>query len=346
MISSSPISSLPISATIIVLYEVTGVFELAQDTSVFVYDKAQQHFEIDQQFSTAFSGDLILGATGAFESSSATSVEFVGNVDIIGALNISGSTVPNFTGVVGITGSFVITQDTISTVIGVVGSTGAFELNLESAYDFKSTSIVGSITTSIDTSYNFSGFENITGSIIAESLTEVLFAGLVTGLSTATGDLASVVPTLCMNTKTVGVSEYTNYNFNSFFKIGQDYYGCSSAGLFKLTGSTDNTVAVSQSVIRSAASDFGEQRFKSVRDCYVYLRSTDDTSIRLITNEQVDRDGYPIYYDGIDGLHRRRVKVAQGIRGTTWQVEFKNESGSDFTLKQVDVIPATLNRSI
>lgn len=224
------------------------------------------------------------------------------------------------------------------------------------------TGTLGSLAVTQDTEISLSHF-NIDGSLIAESeiyllldgginatgtLTEVLGTLLTsTGIvSTSFGDLDIAITAMSMNTRTYGVSEYSNFNFNSFFNIGTKYYGCCSDGIFELTGDLDGTSRVAQSVIKTGVSDFGSQQLKATKDCYVYIRSSGDNTIRLIINEQVDRAGYPINYDNIDGIHRRRIKVAQGLRGTSWQIEFKNDSGTDFTLKQIDLIPKELTRSI
>lgn len=232
---------------------------------------------------------------------------------------------------------------TILTSSGVTGTLGSLVVSQDTNISLSHFNIDGSFIVSSDINLLLEGGINATG-----TLTEVLGTLLTsTGIvSTSFGDLDTAITTLSMNIRTYGVSEYSNFNFNSFFNIGSTYYGCCSDGLFELTGDIDGTNPVAQSIIKTGVSDFGSQQLKATKDCYVYIRSSGDNTIRLIINEQVDRAGYPINYDNIDGIHRRRIKVAQGLRGTSWQTEFRNDSGADFTLKQIDLIPKELTRSI
>ena len=257
--------------------------------------------------------------------------------DLNSTLVLDGSVIAN------LTSSLSEDVATILTSSGVTGALGSLVVSQDTSISLSHFNIDGSLASSSDISLLLEGGINATGTLTEVLNTLLTSAGIV---STSFGDLDTAITTLSMNTRTYGVSEYSNFNFNSFFNIGAKYYGCCSDGIFELTGDLDGTSQVAQSIIKTGVSDFGSQQLKATKDCYVYIRSSGDNTIRLIINEQTDRAGYPINYDNIDGIHRRRIKVAQGLRGTSWQTEFRNDSGADFTLKQIDLIPKELARSI
>lgn len=237
-------------------------------------------------------------------------------------------------------------SEEITTVLsssGLTGTLGSLLVTQNTNISLSHFDIEGSLVTTSDINILLEGGENATGTLI-ETLGTILTAAGIT--SSSFGDLDVAITTLSMNTRTYGISEYSKFNFNSFFNIGSKYYGCCSDGIFELTGDLDGTNQIAQSIIKTGVSDFESQQLKATKDCYVYIRSSGDCTLRLIINEQIDRAGYPVNYDNIDGYHRRRIKVAQGLRGTSWQTEFKNEDGADFSVKQIDVIPKELARSI
>lgn len=237
-------------------------------------------------------------------------------------------------------------EESLNSVIALGGSTGIvgnITISQDTTIALSHTIIDGTLQTNFNTSLVSYGGENATGNLV-ESLSTII--DMLGTVSNSFGSLDTTANVLSMNTRTYGISEYSNYNFNSFFNIGSRYFGCSSTGLFEIKGDLDNTENVAQSIIKTGVSDYESQKLKSAKDCYVYIRSSGDNTLRLIVNEQTDRDGYLATYDNIDGFHRRRIKVAQGIKGTSWQLEFKNECGASFILKQIDIIPKELARSI
>jgi len=283
----------------------TGALAISTDNTTLFTDRFSDSIYIDVSTSSAFAGSTLEQITGSIQTGFDNLIQFAGTNGIVGSITANVSTALSLENS-WITGSIVVTTDSLVTFIGGMDPAGVLACNQDTV-----TNLVG----------------------------------LITNPAALLGDLTKDSSVLCMNTKTNGVSTYTKYNFNSFFKIGSDYYGCSTSGLYKLVGDTDAGTEI-QATLSTPVQDFDSQKLKAIRDCYAYIRSSGDTNVRLITNEQTDRSGYVLVYDNVDGIHRRRVKVAQGLRGTTWQCIITNESGAAFELKQVDVIPKELDRSI
>lgn len=150
--------------------------------------------------------------------------------------------------------------------------------------------------------------------------------------------LSETFQAFVMNTKTLGATSYTNYGFNSLFK-GPDgfYYGCNTAGIFRLTGKNDNGAQIN-AVIVSGVSDFNERKQKYFPDAYLALRCEGEMEFSLKVDENKRRP-YPVdARAGIQGIHTKRRKLAQGVKGRYAQIEIRNVAGSDFDLQGGDLI--------
>lgn len=326
--------------------DITGTFSSNLNTYTHLTDMYYPtSFELTQETESLFL-DRYFDAVYLESNNTLTAISGVFIPAILSQLISSTETESYFNAVFGNIGSIYFTQKTSSVFNGNVAVFGGFNLALSTTTSFDSSKILASFSLAGETLSSFSAFVGITGSFVFDQNTIVLFNGGASNTSTDIGNILSYKIVSVMNINTTGVSEYTNYNFNSFFSVGNKYYGCCSDGVFLLEGDLDNASSIAQSVIKTATTDFGTQKLKSVRDAYAYVRSSGDMFVSLVTNEQVDRSDYPLYCDGVDGVHRRRVKTAQGIRGTTWGASIKNDTNVDFTVKQLDVIPKELERSI
>lgn len=142
-----------------------------------------------------------------------------------------------------------------------------------------------------------------------------------------------------LNTTTAGHFVYSNYPFNSIFKVGDTYYATSSNGVFSLTG-----ILETDWIVKSAQTNMGSPQVKNIPDIYVDMRNAADVVLTLTNDDVVRREGYTISSDDAAGLHRRRVKTHKGLRGNNWQVEVSGENFAE--IKQVDCRVAEFKRSI
>ncbi len=134
-------------------------------------------------------------------------------------------------------------------------------------------------------------------------------------------------------------SFYENFKFNSFAKIGNQYYGLNNEGLH-LLGANDDNGAEINALITTGISDFGELRTKKIPVIYAGAR----TEKPLILTCSVDNN--PDYsYEFIsssEGIAPTRVKLGKGLEGRYWKLEIANRDGGDFEISDLD-IPITLN---
>jgi hypothetical protein len=166
---------------------------------------------------------------------------------------------------------------------------------------------------------------------------------------TASLQAARAIQTWAFNTITTAHSRYTNYAFNSFFKIGTKNYSINSAGgIYELTGARDFMGETSEVDINAQIdlpiSAFGEQTLKVCSDAILYGRCDGELEIAIVLDEQQERTGFVIPFDARVGMHRTRVKIPKGLQGNVWQFKIKNRNGSHFDINAFEVFLKTLQR--
>lgn len=114
-------------------------------------------------------------------------------------------------------------------------------------------------------------------------------------------------------------------------------------GHSRYTGDISGVTPVSAYAI-TGSSQLGSDRTKYVHDAFVHLRCDGDMELTTTTDEQKQPDPYTICSDDREGMHRRRVKLSKGIKGTNWQVKIANVAGTSFTLKTVELKPVASQR--
>jgi hypothetical protein len=139
---------------------------------------------------------------------------------------------------------------------------------------------------------------------------------------------------LVMHTERQALTQYTNYPFNSFAAFNGVFLGASDAGVFTLSGSTDNGAPI-QSAARVGITDFGTSHLKRVERVYIGMRASGRMLLRVITDERWTRD-YAIAAPSDPGLHGAHVKLGRGLEARYWQFEIRNRDGSDFSLDIVE----------
>lgn len=150
----------------------------------------------------------------------------------------------------------------------------------------------------------------------------------------------NTVTTWAVNTKTGGTTEYTNYNFNSFARMGRKFLGASSAGLFELNGDTDNTVDIIAD-IKGGYAQFGGSRFTSFAAAYLGLRADGNFTLRLITGDGLTYD----YLVKSHSMKTTKVNMGKGLRARYFAYELIS-TGQDFDLDSVEFVPLVAQRRV
>ena len=143
-----------------------------------------------------------------------------------------------------------------------------------------------------------------------------------------------------MNTRTAAVTEYDNFDFNSFARVGNTYVGATSEGLYELQGDTDDGDAI-LARIRSGFMQFGSVQLSRLKAAYLGMRGAGEYVLRIETG-----DG-SIYDYGVSARDMRTTKVHMGKGQQARYFAFELlGSGADFDLDSIEFVPLVKQRRV
>lgn len=163
----------------------------------------------------------------------------------------------------------------------------------------------------------------------------------LTVLRTAGGEFHGEV----VNVKTQGAARYSGYDFRSIVRHKGRLFGCNAEGIFELTGTTDNGTSIEARGL-TGITDCGTGMIKSFPDSRLTLRCSGQMELTVAVDEG-EPVTYPVEWQaGREGIHKKRRKLARGVRGGRVQVGWRNLDGCDFYLGQIelDVEPSQSRR--
>jgi hypothetical protein len=148
------------------------------------------------------------------------------------------------------------------------------------------------------------------------------------------------VTTWVMNTRTGGVTEYQNYAFNSFARVGNKYLGAADDGLYELLGDKDDGDDII-ATIRSGFAQWSGTHLGSFKAAYLAVAGVGDYVLRVLT-----RDGKTFNYR-VTAADGRTVKVnmGKGLRSRYFAFELVS-TGQDFDLDTLEFIPLVADRRV
>ena len=149
--------------------------------------------------------------------------------------------------------------------------------------------------------------------------------------------------TFTINTESMGLTEYSNFGFNS---MSEDYVATDS-GIYAITNTDDDGVAI-DAKIKTGLLDFGTSIQKQVPYAYLGISKKGEMVLKTIVDWKGERKErwYNITMSGVDAVDTKRVALGKGIKSKYWQFELSNKDGSDFDLDVFEVLPLILKRRI
>lgn len=236
------------------------------------------------------------------------------------------------TGTVSVTGTLTGT----GTTIGSGTLTGTLTLTIGT--------VTGAITGTVTGTIGAGGV--FTGTFVGTDAAGNLITGTVTG--TVSNSTLAVPPTgpgssaWVLNWDSAATTRYENYDFTSFAKIGDRYYGVKSDGIYVLEGDDDEGFK-----IRASASfgklDFGTPNKKRVPHAYVGVSSGGTMYLRVTANGQTFT--YAARRADAD-MRTQRIDLGKGLMANYLEFEIYNHDGCDFELNSVDFAYVELTRRI
>lgn len=155
-------------------------------------------------------------------------------------------------------------------------------------------------------------------------------------------EIAETFETWVINSTTFSHAQYDNYNFNSYIELNGVYYGLNSAGIFALTGSTDDGAAIVAKATWGVV-NLGSDQKKNVDGGYLHCRIPTALVVGLSADEGI-RYPYTTTDHGRAGIHAERWKSGKGVKGVFYQPDIANVGGADFDFAQLDLVVNNLSR--
>ena len=179
--------------------------------------------------------------------------------------------------------------------------------------------------------------------ITPELAINAIFSGtLLDGVELTAGYVApdGSFTTWVMNTRTAAVTEYDNFVFNSFAKLGNKYIGASETGLYELLGDDDaGTDIVAR--IKGGLMQFGGTHLARLKAAYIATRGEEDFVLRIETGDGV------IYNYAVSTRDMRSTKVHMGKGQRSRYFSFELIStGADFDLETIEFVPIMVQRRV
>jgi len=142
---------------------------------------------------------------------------------------------------------------------------------------------------------------------------------------------------IAMNVNNFAVTQYDNFNFNSFAEYGGKTYAAGTSGIMELDDSqTDNGSSI-PAFFEFWIGDSGTLNQKRIRALHFGMESNGDLQLEIVND-----DGEVSNFDVSVGLtgneqHGVRVFTSRNMLGRYWKLKIASDDGKDFSIDRIDV---------
>lgn len=147
---------------------------------------------------------------------------------------------------------------------------------------------------------------------------------------------------LNINLSNLATTQYCYYDFNSFCKIGEKYYGASDSGIFELTGEDDAGTNI-DAFFELIVSDFGVSNMKRIRTVYIGGESDGALKLTLKDDESNSRE-YTVNLTSGSKQSSAKVPISRDGTGRYWQIRIDNKNGAYFAIDFIELLAIILGR--
>ena len=145
-----------------------------------------------------------------------------------------------------------------------------------------------------------------------------------------------------MNLADGAMTEYQQFQFNSFAVFAGKVLAAGAGGIVELTGSTDQGAQIAASVL-TGLDDFGIDFNKRVTDAYVGAKSGSDMVFSVVV-AGIKYD-YPLATTGAD-VRNHKANLGKDLKHRYFQFGLANAGGADFALDGLAVRGVPLSRRV
>ncbi len=138
---------------------------------------------------------------------------------------------------------------------------------------------------------------------------------------------------ISLNVKNLGLTNYSNYDYNSMSLFDGNVFGAKSDGIYLLSGDDDDGEDIPWS-LKTGKIDIENQLSQKARHVWLSRRSSGD--LLLIVDDGEQEYEYPVtaYNESDDAV---RVKLGKGIRSKYIQLELKNITNETLRLDSLKI---------
>lgn len=160
----------------------------------------------------------------------------------------------------------------------------------------------------------------------------------------AHAEVADVFTAWALNLRTLALTQYERYAFNSFARFQDRYLAADASGIVQLLGDSDQGAQII-AVARTGMTDFGVHEKTAIDRALLSVRTAGTLVLRVITDDGESYE-YPVTDTPLETLAQVRAKIGRGLRLKYWCFEISNPAGDHFELDALTVQPAVLTRTL
>lgn len=146
--------------------------------------------------------------------------------------------------------------------------------------------------------------------------------------------------TWAMNTRSGAVTEYSNFVFNSFARVGNRYIAASDQGLHELLGDDDDGEAIIAR-LQSGYMQFGGTRLSRLKEAYIAARNEGEMLLKIV---EAGGKTY-VYRTATRDMRSTKVHMGKGQRARYFAFELVT-TGQDFDLDTIEFVPIVVQRRV
>lgn len=149
-----------------------------------------------------------------------------------------------------------------------------------------------------------------------------------------------------VNWDTEATSKYEDFDFNSFIRVGQRYYGVRADGVYLLGGDSDDGADINASV-SFGLQRFGSEGIKRLVAAYAAANSTDKLQLKVSYSDAGGPHEYIYTADRSNDFQRmQRFVIGRGIKANYMAFDMLNRDGCDFDLNSITLLTSDMARRI
>lgn len=146
-----------------------------------------------------------------------------------------------------------------------------------------------------------------------------------------------------MNLANHGVTEYTNFPFESFCEFDGKLLAAGAGGIYLLGGDLDEAAQIAAE-ITTGVTDFGSEYNKRLTDAYVSAESSGKIDFSVLPD-----GGEKAYTEKVPTAANKRYKqhkvsLAKGVKARYFQIRVANKAGADMRIGMIDIEAQILSR--